>query len=479
MASISSLGIGSGLDLNGLLDQLRDAERQKLQPITQQKAQQEAKISAYGRLQTGVNKLQSAAQALNDSALFQKLSASVQGEGLSASASDAASPGRYDVTVNRLATAGTLATQATTDPDYSPDGALFTEATTLTLNFGAAYDTDGNFTGPLAEPDGGTSVTMEFAAGSSLEDVRDAINANEAAGVDASIINDGSGYRLALSSRETGAEASLVGFEFANKDTASTNPVPLAEDTATLRPGNDAELDINGITITSATNTVEEAIQGVSLTLSPEAEGSTLGVTVSRDDGSVKEAVNKWVSAYNELQSTIGRMIKPGTDGSSSGELVGDRTVRTLESRMVRDLTSAVPGGEFSMLSDLGISLNKEGRLELDEEALDAAIADAPGEVAAFFAGDSEEAGMAGTFNATLERMLDDNGTLSNAIEGAESRVESLDERFTRMEASVERTVERYRAQFAQLDSMIASMNQTSTYLMQQFDSLNAQLGRD
>ena len=147
-----------------------------------------------------------------------------------------------------------------------------------------------------------------------------------------------------MSSRETGAEASLVGLAFANKDTASTNPVPLAEDTATLRPGNDAELDINGITITSATNTVEEAIQGVSLTLSPEAEGSTLGVTVSRDDGSVKEAVNKWVSAYNELQSTIGRMIKPGTDGSSSGELVGDRTVRTLESRMVRDLTSAVPG---------------------------------------------------------------------------------------------------------------------------------------
>lgn len=480
MASISSLGIGSGLDLNGLLDQLRDAERQKLQPITQQKAQQEAKISAYGRLQTGVNKLQSAAQALNDSALFQKLSASVQGEGLSASASEAASPGRYDVTVNRIATAGTLASAATTDPEYSPDDILFTEATTLTLNFGAAYDTDGTLKRdgdgiPISD----TSVTMEIAADSSLEDVRDAINANEEAGVDASIINDGSGYRLALSSRETGAEASLVGFEFANKNPDSTNPVPLAEDTATLRPGNDAELDINGITITSATNTVEEAIQGVSLTLSPESEGSTLGVTVSRDDGSVKEAVNKWVSAYNELQSTIGRMTKPGTDGSSSGELIGDRTVRTLESRMVRDLTSAVPGDEFSLLSDLGISLNKEGRLELDEEALDAAIADAPGEVAAFFAGSSEETGMAGTFNATLERMLDDNGTLSNAIEGAESRVESLGERFIRMEASVERTVERYRSQFAQLDSMIASMNQTSTYLMQQFDSLNAQLGRD
>lgn len=469
MASISSLGIGSGLDLNGLLDQLRDAERQKLQPITQQKAQQEAKISAYGRLQTGVNKLQSAAQALNDSALFQKLSASVQGEGLSASASEAASPGRYDVTVNRLASAGTLASEVVTVPDYSPDKVLFNDATTLSLEFGATYDANGDFVSDAEALS--TPPDIEIAANSSLEDVRDAINANEEAGVDASIINDGSGYRLALSSRETGAQSSLVGFTFADGT--------LAQDTATLRPGNDAELDINGITITSATNTVEEAIQGVSLTLSPEAEGSTLGVTVSRDDGSVKEAVNKWVSAYNELQSTIGRMTKPGSDGSSSGELIGDRTVRTLESRMVRDLTSAVPGGEFSLLSDLGISLDKEGRLELDEEALDAAIADSPGQVAAFFAGDSEETGMAGTFNATLERMLDDNGLISNTVEGAESRVESLDERFTRMEASVERTVERYRSQFAQLDSMIASMNQTSTYLMQQFDSLNAQLGRD
>lgn len=473
MASISSLGIGSGLDLNGLLDQLRDAERGKLQPITQQKAQQEAKISAYGRLQTGVNKLQSAAEALNDPELFQRLSSSVQGEGVSASASEAASPGRYDVTVNRVATAGTLATQAT-DADYAPDKALFTEATTLTLNFGAAYsDTDGSFTGPRADA---TSVTMEIAANSSLEEVRDAINANEDAGVDASIINDGNGYRLALSSRETGAEASLVGFTFEYDSGAAA---PLAEDAATLRPGNDAELDINGITITSASNTVEEAIQGVTLTLSPEAEGTTSGVSVSRDEGAVKEAVNKWVSAYNELQSTIGRMIKPGIDGASLGELVGDRTVRTLESRMVRDLTSAVPGGEFSMLSDLGISLNKDGRMELDEEVLEAALDDSPGEVASFFAGDSEEAGMAGTFNATLEGMLDDNGALSNAIEGAESRVDSLGERYTRMEASVERTIERYRAQFGQLDAMIANMNQTSSYLTQQFASLDAQLGRD
>lgn len=452
MASISSLGIGSGLDLNGLLDQLRSAERKQLEPLSRQVAQQEAKISAYGRLKSGVDKLQNAAEALNDSALFQKLSASVQGDGLSASTSESASPGRYDIEVTSIATAGTL---ASTRVDNLEDS-LTDAGATLDLDFGD-----------------GSSYQVSLEAGSTLEGIRDTINADENAGVDASIINDGTGHRLVLSSRETGADAGITGMTFNGLSAGVT----LGEDAGTARLGKDAELSINGITITSATNTVEEAIQGVTLTLSPEAEGNTLSLTVSQDKGSVKEAVNKWVSAYNELQSTIGRMIKPGSDDSASGELIGDRTVRTLESRMVRDLTSSVPGGDFSLLSDLGISLTKEGRLEVDEEALDAAISESPGAVASFFAGDSEESGMAGTFSATLEQMLDDNGMIGNAIEGAESRVDSLTERFTRMEANVEQTIERYRKQFAALDGMIAQMNQTSSYLTQQFDAMSTQLG--
>lgn len=454
MASISSLGIGSGLDLNGLLDQLRSAERKQLEPLTRQVAQQEAKISAYGRLKSGVDKLQDAAAALNDSALYQKLSASVQGDELSASVSESASPGSYDIAVTSIATAGSL---ATTRVDSLEDS-LTDAGATLDLDFGD-----------------GSTYSVNLDAASTLEGIRDTINADADAGVDASIINDGTGYRLVLSSRDTGADAGITGMIFNGLSAGVT----LGEDTATARLGKDAELDINGITITSATNTVEEAIQGVTLTLSPEAEGNTLSLTVSQDKEAAKEAISKWVSAYNELQSTIGRMIKPGTDDTSAGELIGDRTVRSLESRMVRDLTSSVPGGDFSLLTDLGISLNEKGRLEIDDETLDAAIADSPQGVAAFFAADSEEAGMAGTFNATLERMLDDNGLISNAIEGAESRVDSLDERYSRMEQSVERTIERYRVQFGQLDSMIANMNQTSSYLMQQFDSLNAQLGRD
>ncbi|QFU00145.1 Flagellar hook-associated protein 2 [Halomonas sp. THAF5a] len=463
MASISSLGIGSGLDLNGLLDQLRSAEREKLAPLTAQKSQEQAKISAYGRLQSGLDKFQDAVAALNDPALFEGLSAKVQGDGLSATAGAEASPGRYEVSVNRTATAGTLATTAAT----SRDEELFASAASLTLEFGATYDADGNFdeTAPAL-----SSLNIDIAAGSSLEDVRDAINANEEAGVDASIVNDGSGYRLALSSRETGAKASVVGLSF--------DSGPLSEDTATLRPGNDAELGINGITVTSPTNTVEGAIQGVTLELDPSSTGETLSLEVSRDTDGLKKAVEKMVSSYNELQSTIGRMTAYGGEDNTSGELIGDRTVRNIESDMTRDLTSSVAGGEVSLMSQLGVSLNEKGRLELDEDKLDEIVAANPEQLADFFAGADEAGGLAGRMDATLGRFLGEDGLIASAIEGSESQVESLDRRYVRMEQSVDRTVERYRAQFGQLDAMIANMNQTSSYLSQQFASLDAQLGR-
>ncbi|SFT55616.1 flagellar filament capping protein FliD [Halomonas saccharevitans] len=463
MASISSLGIGSGLDLNGLLDQLRSAEREKLQPLIVQKSQEESKISAYGRLQSGLDKFQDAVAALNDTSLFEGLSAKVQGDGLSATASAEASPGRYEVSVNRTATAGTLATTSAATQDEE----LFASASTLTLEFGATYDADGNFDDTAAAK---SSLNIDIAAGSSLEDVRDAINANEEAGVDASIVNDGSGYRLALSSRETGAAASVVGLSF--------DSGPLNEDAVTLRPGHDAELGINGITITSPTNTVEGAIEGVTLELNPSSAGETLSLEVSRDTGGLKKAVNTLVSSYNELQSTIGRMTAYGGGEGASGELIGDRTVRNIESDMVRDLTGRVAGGEISVMSQFGVSLNEEGRLELDEDTFDEVAAADPEQLASFFAGADEAGGLAGRMEATLGRFLGEEGLIASAIEGSESQVESLSRRYTRMEASVERTVERYRAQFGQLDAMIANMNQTSSYLTQQFASLDAQLGR-
>lgn len=453
MATITALGVGSGLDLTGLLDQLRAAERQKLQPITAQRTQEQAKISAYGRLQSALNKFQDATAKLNDPKLYQGLTTQVRGDGMTASAGATATPGNYEVEVLNTARAGSVATTRVADSS----AALAGPNASLELSFGD-----------------GSTRTVTFDEGATLVDMRNAINADADAGVNASIIFDGQGHRLVLSSRESGVDAGVTGVSFAGL----ADPGAIAEDTAARQAGRDAELKINGITITSATNRVEGAIQGVTLELTADSAGKTLGVTVQRDTDSLKEAVKGFVSAYNEMKSTIGRMTAAGSDATSAGELVGDRVVRSLESRLSRDLTDIVPGGDITMMSQLGISLRPNGRLELDESKLSEAIATNQQAVADFFAGDSKEAGLAGRLGDSMKRYLGDEGLIKSSITSSETRIDSLKARFERMETSIERSIERYRKQFSQLDMMMAQMNSMSAYLSQQFDIMNAQLGR-
>tara|TARA_R110002049_G_scaffold102718_1_gene248465 strand:+ start:5975 stop:7327 length:1353 start_codon:yes stop_codon:yes gene_type:complete len=450
MASISSLGIGSGLDLNGLLDQLQEAERGKLEPIEQQLETQQTKISAYGQLQSALSEFQTAADALNDSDLYESLSTNVGGEAITATADAEAQPGSYNVSVDKLATAGTLATGRVDAPDVQ----LVDADTTLTLNF-------------TGQDQG--SVDINVKQGDSLEDIRDAINAREDSGVSASVINDGEGYRLALSSSETGTEASIASSNF--NDVINVTPT----DVEITQGGQDAALNVNGIAITSPTNQVEGAIQGVTLNLQEEGEST---VKIEQDTLAVREAVTSFVDAYNDLKGTMGELTSFNAETGAAGELLGDSAVRTVESRMRSVLSGAVEG-EFSMLSDIGISLQTDGTLEIDSDELDNAISSNQDALSAFFVGSSDETGMAGQVNTMVEQLLSTNGTVTGAITGAENSIESLGERYTRMEQSIDQTISRYRAQFGELDGMIAQMNQTSSYLTQQFDALDAQLGRD
>ena len=465
MATITSLGVGSGLDLTGLLDQLQAAERGKLAPITLQKKQQQAKISAFGQLQTSLNSFQDAVAKINDPKLYQSLSANVRGTGggeaIKATAAADALPGSYRVEVSQLATSGTLASSRVDTKDQALD---LQGATALQLTFGD-----------------GESVDINIVEGSSLADIRDAINADKEAGVNATLINDGTGYRLALSSKTTGADASIESFSFVDTDGAVV-PGPFAEDALTKRPGENAALTVNGIAISSAENSIEGAIQGVTLNLTELtiADGETASSTINieRDTLKQREAINGFVKAFNDLKGTIGKLTSFTGDSETAGELVGDNTVRTIESRLRSVLTGGVEGGELSTLNQLGITLQRDGKLKVDEEALDDLVANNPQALNDFFAGENEGDGMAGRLNTTIEQMLGNNGVVKLAISGAENRVKSLDDRFERMEKTIEGTISRYRTQFGQLDAMIAQMNSMSSYLTQQFDALDNQLGR-
>jgi flagellar hook-associated protein 2 len=367
-----------------------------------------------------------------------------------AAAGPEASPGLYAIEVEQLATAGSLATQRVESLDD-------------TLN-------DGQATLELSFTDSDLNHGVTIAENSTLEDVRDTINSDPEAAVNASIVNDGQGYRLALMSQKTGEQASIVDADFDNLVTESA-----LADKAVLQEGQDAKFEVNGIAVESAGNQVDDAIQGVALSL--EREGSST-LTIEQDTKVVQQAVVDFVETYNELKGTAGRLTAYNGEDGQAGELIGDSTVRTIESRLRSDLSSGVTdAGDIGMLADIGISLRVDGTLELDEARLEAALMQDPDGVGAFFAGEAAADGMAGRLEATLDQLLDADGALEGAIGGAENRIESLNDRYTRTEQTIDATIARYQTQFSQLDGMIAQMNQTSAYLTEQLGMLDSQMG--
>lgn len=472
MATISSLGIGSGLDLNGLLDQLNAAERGKLAPIKRQQQSHQAKISAYGKLQSALNKLQESAAKLNDPKFFQSVSSNVTGSGVKAAASGEAQPGRFDVKVQSLARAQSLATGG------------FAEA--------ARFDA-GSLKIELGGRD--TPLDIKIAANSSLKDIRDQINAAKGASAPPSstmaarsilpvgadqhqdryrsrrdrhaLRAGGRWYRCTL--RLRAAYARRRGRRIPGgicrpaPDRCRRQCQPAGERYRHRQPDQSRGRRHPGVTLDL------EEVTG---------DGSKTTVVVERNTLAIREAVGGFVKAYNDLRKTVGELTMFNADTGAAGELLGDGALRTVESRLRGVLSGGVGEGQFRMLSDIGISLQRDGTLKLDEQKMSGIVASDPQALSAFFAGEDKSGGLAGRLGDTLDQVLRDRGLLDNAKRGLESRISGLKDRYERMERSIEQTIQRYRVQFGQLDAMIANMNQVSDYLFQQFDIMNAQLGR-
>lgn len=464
-ASISSLGVGSNLDLSSLLSGLQQSEQSRLAPLQNMQASYQSRLSAYGVLQGALERLQGAAETLGKADIYDSTKLSTSAKAFSATVSDDAVAGSYTIDVDALAQAQSLvaAGQSASDETIGQGG-------TLTLSLG---DAEGNI---------GETVDIELASeDSSLEGIRDAINGADI-GVSASIINDGSDspYRLVLSADETGTASQIsLSVDEPAGETAlsdllaydSTSATGALEQTVAAR---DASLIVNGIAITSQSNTVEGAIQGVTLSLSAETESSET-LTATRDDDAIKGAFETFVSAYNRLQTISGSLTAYGGEDGNSGVLIGDSTVRSIQNQLRSALNTSVDGAAFSAMSQMGISLQTDGTMEIDDEVFDAALADNLGDVEALMRGDGSDTntGVAGVLGNTLERLAGDNGLVAAATEGTENRLDGVADRMSRMQDSIDATVERYRQQFIELDSMMASLNSTSNYLTQQLSILN------
>ncbi|NMM05797.1 flagellar filament capping protein FliD [Polaromonas sp.] len=456
MASISSLGVGSNLELSSLLAQLTTAEKLPLRALDAKAASYTTKLSAYGTLQNSLGALQSASAKLSSLGLFQGVkAASSFTTVLTASAETTAVAGSYAINVTQLAQAQSLATSGQT----SATAAVGSGTVNFQIGSGGAID-------------------VTIGANSTLEGIRDAINATKDVGVTASIVNDGGAkpFRLVLVSSKTGEASSMkitVTGDAALKTLMNhntTDPVTMTE----TAPAKNATLTVNGLPITSATNTVSESLQGVTLTLVKPGD-STL--TVARDTSSVASAINAFVASYNSLLSTGKTLTNYNADAQKGSALTGDSTLRNLQVQLRTALTSPQSGttGDFTMLSNIGVSFQKDGTLAVDSTKLDAALNSNMDGVAKLFAGTATDtAGYGKQLSVLALGFTATGGALTAAADGLTGSLKRLDKQYEAMSTRIDATVARYKAQFTQLDIMMSSMNSTSSYLTAQFNSMNA-----
>lgn len=381
---------GTSIDVNALVSQLMAAERAPLAAIQQAATAYQAKISAYGQLRSGVAGLGDALTALDNGSVFRAATASVSDPTVAtASAASGTAPGTYNVEVQTLAQAQKLASAAFGATDTAIGSG------TLSIQLGTWNAGTSTFTANAAKP--AFSITID-AANNSLAGVRDAINAANG-GVRASIVNDGTGFRLALSSVDGGTVNSLrigvVDSDGTNTDTSGLSQFAY-DPAATAGAGKnltqnvaaqDAVMVIDGVRVVKSSNIVTDAIDGVTLNLAKTNPGGSVAVTVAPDAAAMKTALEAFVKAYNGLNSTVRNLTFYDASSKRGGALQGDAATRAVTSQLRSLLTGSIAGlsGDLTRLPQLGLALQADGALALDGAKFQAAVTTNPGALSRLF----------------------------------------------------------------------------------------------
>lgn len=461
----------TALDVPTLVSQLMAVERRPIDQINARIASYETKISSFGTLSSLVSSFQTASSGLATN--LQKLSATAADASLlTATAASNAVPGSYAVSVSQLAQAQNLVAAGRTSSNTAIGNGA---ATTVTFDFGTIGGgtlTNGVYSGATftSNGNGTASITID-STNNTLEGIRDAINA-AGAGVTASIVNDGSGtpYRLALSSSSSGVTNSLKITTSGGDGTINSllgyDPAGTQNLTQTLA-GQNAGLTVNGIAITSASNTLTDAIQGVTLTLKgTTATANTL--TVARDTTAIGTAVTGFVDAYNALASQIKSRSAYGTDGKNAGALAGDGTLRLMQEQLRGIFNTPATGGSLTTLTQVGIAFQTDGSLKLDSGKLNTAVSSNFKDVNTLF---TSSTGFATRLEAWAKSTLAAGGLIETRTKNLNQFVKDKNGEIDRLEIRMAALEKKYRTEYSNLNLLLSRMNSTSTFLTNQLNN--------
>jgi flagellar hook-associated protein 2 len=470
MATITSTGIGSGLDVNSIVTQLMALESRPLTLLQQAKSSLDTKLSAIGTLQSRMSGLRDASNALTSVALWnQTVATSANAAAVKVSTSSGAASGTYAVMVEKLASQQTLASSPLTSSTTAIGQG------SLTIELGAWDEQDP----PQLVPKSGTTpVTIDIGEGEdNLAAIRDKINGANA-GVTATIITDASGARLSLRSKETGAENAfrVTATETTNDGDPATGLSAFAYDgvdsTSMVRSqsAGNARASINGIPISSASNKLEGVADGLTLTLSQETTAA-VEVTVAPDTAAVQKSIETFVAAFNEVANYIRDQTKYNPDTKVGGTLQGDRLVTGLQAQL-RDIVNqgSSASGTFERLTDIGISFSTTGTLSISSTKLTSALGNLT-ELRKVLAADGSDSGSSGfvdRFKDFATSVLGSEGAFENRTTSLKGQLTLNSKSQESMERRLTQTEARLRRQYQALDTAMSSLSGTSDYLTQQ-----------
>ncbi len=426
--ALTAAGVGSGIDVEGILRQLGEIERAPVNALEQKKADLDVELSAFGTVKSALSAFKTAAEKLGSNSDFGGFVASSSNEEVfTATANNGDSAVNHEVEVIALATNHRLASGAYASADSPVENGTLTFSSG-TDSFDVVVDDSNN----------------------SLAGLRNAINeAPENKTVSASIINVDGGSRLVLTARESGT-AGQIGVSRNSNLPFGNNSAGFEE----ITEATDASLIVHGFQVTRSSNTISDVISGVTLELTGVGKST---VDSRRDLTTLKSAADEFVSTYNAMSTTLSNL--------SQNDLSGDQLPRGIDQRMRSMFFNSVDlgGGDSATALDMGFSFSRTGELTIDKGRYEAALEKGVNRYVDAFA--KKDTGLASMFSSLVEEYTQAGGIISNREDGVDTRKSSIDSQIDRLEYRLEKSSIRLRKQFTAMDLAVTNLQQTSGFL--------------
>lgn len=477
--AISAPGVGSGLDIQGIVSQLVALEQRPLQQLQQRASSLQTQLSAFGQLKSQLANLQDQMARLVNPTTWSTLSVtSSNSAAVSGSLKPGATASRFSVEVSQLARSQAAASAPVAAGTQPGSGTL-----SISLGTWGLADADNDpltADTPVFTQSALAAVDVTVAEGDTLSAIATKINA-AGAGVTATVITDASGERLAVRSVETGEEQAFR-IQVSNLGAGSTldqltyDPQTTSSGMVQTQAAQNTLAKINGVDVTSTNNLFDGVVAGVSLRVS-QVTTSAADITVAEDKAGIRTRITNFVESYNALSNALKEMTKYDAATKTAGSLQGDSTAVGLQSAL-RRLVSGLgpPGTDFKRLSDIGLEFQQDGTLSTNAGKLAQAL-DKIEDLKTFFAAPGAEGsdGLAVRIRNFTQGMLNGNGAINTRNQNLQSSIDRNNNEQEKITERVERVEARLLAQYSRLDAQLAGLNALSSYVAQQVTTWNNQ----